>query len=267
MKAAAAAGRRGRPRGDVATARLARAMVSAGPRRPGPARRGTFRSARARDASHRRPRRPAPRPVGIHHRLDLVEASLHIPEVVVGHQRADEADREDGTVADDVDREVVEPPADHGLPPVAQEAGARARRAGRRRRRRRRPARRTASGVSRGSWVALANQRHARRCSSGTSRVVPEQVHAQDVGEQVVVAVPPAVVVEGTRNRFCRSSRSSMTLPLPAGPAWTASHSGAVSRSSTAVSSRKRRTSSGCRSSTSSTGRSTTNRSSRRTGR
>jgi hypothetical protein len=55
----------------------------------------------------------------------------------------------------------------------------------------------------------------------------------QDVGEQVVIAVPAAAVVERDQEQVGRSSDSSMALP----PGWpvTASHSGPLSRSRTEV--------------------------------
>jgi hypothetical protein len=77
------------------------------------------------------------------------------------------------------------------------------------------------------------------------------QVHLQDVGEQVVVAVPRRRSSSGTRNRLPRSRASSIALP-PSRPV-TASHSGPVSRLRIEVCSRKLRTCSGWRCRTSST--------------
>ncbi len=65
----------------------------------------------------------------------------------------------------------------------------------------------------------------ARRWRSGTSSgPLVQQAGQQDVAEQVVVAVPRRRSSSGMRNRFPRSSASSVALP----PAWpvTASHSG-----------------------------------------
>ena len=70
-----------------------------------------------------------------------------------------------------------------------------------------------------------------------------EQARPQDVGEQVVVAIPLTPVVERDEEQVPRSSASSVALPPP----WpvTASHSGPLSRARIEVCSRKLRTSLG----------------------
>ena len=96
-----------------------------------------------------------------------------------------------------------------------------------------------------GRLAVSANQALARRCSSATSAgLLLAEVRPQHVGEQVVVAVPLAPVVERRRGTgWPGRGRSSMACrrrrPV------TASHSGPVSRSRTEVCSRKSRTSLG----------------------
>ena len=81
-----------------------------------------------------------------------------------------------------------------------------------------------------GRVAAGSRQALARRCRSGTSLgVLVEEPGAEQVGEQVVVAVPARRSSSGTRNRLARSSGSSIAGP-PVAPV-TASHSGPVSRS------------------------------------
>ena len=96
-----------------------------------------------------------------------------------------------------------------------------------------------------GARRARSNQSLARRWSSGDPLgLLVEQARPQDVGEQVVVAVPAARSSSGTRNRFARSSASSMAVP-PSPPGRRRRTATRVSRSRIDVSSRKRRTSVG----------------------
>ena len=76
------------------------------------------------------------------------------------------------------------------------------------------------------------------------------QANPQQVGEQLVVAPPPAFFVQGDQEEPAASSRSSVSCPSVR-PV-RASHAGPQSLSSTDVSSRKLTTSSVCRASTSS---------------
>ncbi len=127
--------------------------------------------------------------------LDVVQPLRHAAELVARHQAADQADGEHRPVADHRVREGVGPGADHGLAPELGAApGWRARPARQPARRHRPPAR--AARPARGHRPP-GTTRLARRCSPATrSGWVAEQVRAEDVGEQVVVAVPAALVVE-----------------------------------------------------------------------
>ena len=70
-----------------------------------------------------------------------------------------------------------------------------------------------------------------------------EQPRIQHVGEELVVAIPPAAVIERDQDKFPRSSAASMALPSPC-PV-TASHSGPLSRPKIEVCSKKAWTRSG----------------------
>ena len=79
----------------------------------------------------------------------------------------------------------------------------------------------------------------ARRCSSGTAvGLLVQQVRLQHVGEEVVVAIPAAPVVERDQEQV-RLAPAPPASPVP--PSWpvTASHSGPLSRSRIEVCSRK----------------------------
>ena len=184
--------------------------------------------------------------------FDVTQTLVDAVELVAGHQPADERDREHGPVAHDVVGQLVDPAPDDVLAPLAtqrrdgqlDEVGGAVDVAGGEgmpdRGLRSAPARRTSrqpgDAARRRHRVApRAGVRGARRRTGGGS--------GTSVGGRRA----------GSRNRFARSRASSMALPLlPSGRGQTASQSGPVSRSRTEVSSRKRRTSSGCRLRTSS---------------
>ena len=92
----------------------------------------------------------------------------------------------------------------------------------------------------------------ARRCKAASrSSLLCQQVQAQHIGKQLVIAVPLACVVQRHDKEVAPLQRLQPACPLP----WpvTASHSPPLSRSRIAVCSRKLRTSAGCRASTSAT--------------
>ena len=85
----------------------------------------------------------------------------------------------------------------------------------------------------------------AARCSCGTrSGASCLQAGAQQVGEQVVVAPPPALLVQRDQEQVGRARPTPAAAGRPARPI-TASHSGPDSRSRTDVSSRNARSSGG----------------------
>ena len=84
----------------------------------------------------------------------------------------------------------------------------------------------------------------ARRCSSGTVGCCGEQVGAQHVGEEVVVAVPASLVVEGYDEQVAALQQTPASAHRRSCP-MTASQSGPVSRSRIAVATRKSRSSLG----------------------
>ena len=91
--------------------------------------------------------------------------------------------------------------------------------------------------------VALVPQAGALVQERNQVRSSGEQVRPQHVGEQVVVAVPLPPIVQGHENRLARSR--VMSSWLPSSRPVTASQSGPVSRSRTAVCNRNSRIGSG----------------------
>ena len=123
-----------------------------------------------------------------------------------------------------------------------------------------RSAARSTSPAARACRTASRPARRRRRTTSAgppvqpgdLARAAPRAGAPQHVGEEVVVAVPAALVVERHHEQV-RAAPATPASACPPGVSVTASQRGPVSRSRMEVSSRKSRTSSGWRSRTSST--------------
>ena len=229
-----------------------------GRRRAAPARPGTSRWPRGATGSPPRRRRPARAAVAAgqappsraQQRLDVVEPPTDGGEVRHLRERADERHGEHRAGPHHVVGQRAHPAGELGLPPLPRQRGHgelhQVRGAARRPRRpgRARSPRRCSPSAS---YQALA-----RRCSSATSvGLLVEQVRAQDVGEQVVVAVPAGAGRRAGRGTGwpVEGDEQRRAAALPGDG--VAQRAGQPRRGRTSAS-RKSRTSAGCRASTSS---------------